>query len=45
VGVPRRAAAAGLATALGKITGERHMRAHIEAGKRLADALKKPRPL
>jgi regulator of RNase E activity RraA len=39
--VPRSAAAAVLATALGKITGERHMRADIEGGMTLADAFKK----
>jgi 4-hydroxy-4-methyl-2-oxoglutarate aldolase len=39
--VPRAAALAVLSTALGKITGERHMRADIEAGMSLADAFAK----
>ncbi|CEJ10745.1 4-hydroxy-4-methyl-2-oxoglutarate aldolase [bacterium YEK0313] len=39
--VPRAAALQVLATALDKITGERHMRADIEAGMTLADAFKK----
>ncbi len=39
--IPRAHALPVLATALGKITGERHMRADLEAGMSLAEAFKK----
>lgn len=39
--VPRAAALAVLSTAMGKITGERRMRADLEAGMSLADAFRK----
>ncbi len=39
--VPRAAALAVLSTAMGKITGERRMRADLEAGMSLAEAFRK----